>query len=159
MAREYRLKVDAARLVEAFEKFPDRVDNLLRKQLKMAVRDIKEYAAEHHRYTSRSSDLENKGIVTEVRGTTGYLGLSAAVPYAPIVHEGIKKAYIIVPRKPKKALRWTAGVGGGNHFVFAKRVRHPAMPPDPFLYNAADHEMPKIQTRMDAALQKLFEEL
>lgn len=161
MAREYKLKVDSAQLVKAFEKFPGEVDNLLRKQIKMAVRDIKEYAAENHRYTSRSGALEDRGIITSVWDNMGFLGLTSNVPYGPIVHEGIKTPYTIVPRRqgPKKALRWTSGTGRGTHYVYAKRVRHPAIPPDPFLYNAADHEMPKIQTRLDAALEKLFKRL
>ena len=54
----YNITTNFAGLVAAFEAAPDSVESFVREQLKMAVRDIKEYAHDHHAYTSRSGALE-----------------------------------------------------------------------------------------------------
>lgn len=150
---EYRIECDFRALVTVFERAPARLEELVRTQLKMAVRDIKEYAAGHHRYTTRSGALENRGIVTRVEGNAGYISLSDRVPYAVYVHEGTR-AHTITPRN-KQVLRFVSR----GEFVFAKRVRHPGTRRDPFLYDAADHEMPQITSRFSAALSRLMEDL
>lgn len=141
---------DFEKLAAAFEKAPDRLNESVRVQLKMAVRDVKEYASEHHRYTTRSGKLEREGLETRVKGYTGRISISDAVPYAAFVHQGTK-AHIIEPRV-KLALRWT----NGSHFVFAKRVMHPGTRADPFLFEAADHELPRIQSRFADAIESIL---
>ena len=147
------LQIDAGKLVEAFERAPDKVRNMIRLQLKLSVRDVKEYASEHHRYTSRSGALEREGIVTMVKDNKGIIALSPRVPYAVFVHEGTK-AHDIEPRN-KSVLRWADGAG----FNFAKRVKHQGTRPDQFLYQAADASESRIQSRFQSALEKIIEEI
>lgn len=149
----YTITDNFAGLVTAFEAAPDRVGCFVREQLKMAVRDIKEYAHDHHNYTSRSGLLEREGILTLVDGSKGIVSLSPAVPYGVYVHEGTKP-HAIVPRE-KKALRF---VGRGG-IAFASRVRHPGTEKDAFLYNAADAQISHIQTRFAAGLGQILEAL
>lgn len=147
------LQIDTGKLVEAFERAPDKVRNMIRLQLKLAVRDIKEHASEHHRYTSCSGALERDGIVTMVKDNKGILTLNPRIPYAVFVHQGTK-AHDITPRH-KSVLRWADGAG----FNFAKRVKHPGTRPDQFLYQAADEMESKIQSRFQSALEKIIEEI
>lgn len=144
------LNTDFDKLTAAFERAPEETRKAVRLEVKKAVRDIKEYAREHHRYTTRGGDLERRGIVTRVTDNKGVLALSDAVPYAVFVHQGTK-AHIIEPRV-KLALRWT----NGSHFVFAKRVMHPGTRADPFLFEAADHELPRIQSRFADAIESIL---
>lgn len=60
------------------------------------------------------------------------------VNYAMFVHFGTRP-HEITP-KHKKALRWTSM----EKFVFAKRVEHPGYKGDPFLYNALQETMSKL---------------
>lgn len=138
------------KLVRAFEAAPEKTRDMVRRQVKMAVRDVREYARDHHRFVTRSGMTE-KSIMSEVKENQGtvYLGSSTAV----FLHEGTK-AHNIVPRS-KKALRWV----NGNEFIFAKKVRHPGIKADPFLYSAAEKELPKIEKRFQIALDNLAEGL
>ena len=146
----YRITHDFVGLVKAFEAVPDKTQKMVEEQLKKAVRDIKEYASDHHRYTSRSTVLEREGIITDVKDNVGTVALNPGIPYAVYVHEGTKP-HIIEPRN-KMALRWAAR----GEFVFAKRVNHPGTEKDQFLYDAAENEMPKIQSRFENALESLL---
>lgn len=83
--------------------------------------------------------------VKENQGTV-YLGSSTAV----FQHEGTK-AHLIVPRS-KKVLRFAIN----KEFVFSKRVRHPGIKADPFLYKAADVMQPVIVSRFAKALDSLL---
>lgn len=148
--KSFRITHDFAGLVKAFEAVPDKTQKMVEEQLKKAVRDIKEYASDHHRYTSRGGDLERRGIITDVKGSEGVVALNPAVPYAVFVHEGTKP-HIIEPRD-KMALRWVSR----GEFAFAKRVQHPGTEKDQFLYEAAENEMPKIQSRFENALESLL---
>lgn len=141
---------DFDKLVRAFEAAPVQTRDMVRRQVKMAVRDIREYARDHHRFVTRSGMTE-KSIMSETNENQGtvYLGSSTAV----FQHEGTK-AHLIVPRS-KKALRWV----NGNEFIFAKKVRHPGIKADPFLYSAAEKELPKIEKRFQIALDNLVEGL
>ena len=148
--KSFRITHDFEGLVKAFEAVPDKTQEMVKRQLKMAARDIKEYAAEHHRYTSRGGDLERRGVIYRVKDNKAVLSLNPNVPYAVFVHEGTKP-HIIEPRN-KKALRWVAR----GEFAFAKRVHHPGTEKDQFLYEAAENEMPKIQSRFENALESLL---
>lgn len=138
------------KLVRAFEAAPVQTRDMVRRQVKMAVRDVREYARDHHRFITRSGMTE-KSIMSEVKENQGtvYLGSSTAV----FQHEGTK-AYLIVPRS-KKVLRFAIN----KEFVFSKRVRHPGIKADHFLYTAADVMQPTIEARFKAALDNLVEDL
>lgn len=138
------------KLVRAFEAAPVQTRDMVRRQVKMAVRDVREYARDHHRFVTRSGMTE-KSIMSEVNENQGtvYLGSSTAV----FQHEGTK-AHLIVPRS-KKVLRFAINKG----FVFSKRVRHPGIKADHFLYTAADVMQPTIEARFKAALDNLVEDL
>ena len=141
---------DFDKLVRAFEAAPVQTRDMVRRQVKMAVRDIREYARDHHRFVTRSGMTE-KSIMSETNENQGtvYLGSSTAV----FQHEGTK-AHLIVPRS-KKVLRFAVN----KEFVFSKRVRHPGIKADPFLYKAADVMQPTIEARFKAALDNLVEDL
>lgn len=157
MAREFQLTVDAEALVKAYEAAPDKVLDEVQLQLEMAVERIKKYASKHHRYTTRTGNLERDGINTAVHFNTGFVWVDAEkVPYARAIHEG-RPEITIVPRRSDGYLRWVNRAG--NDFVFAKRVTIPPLKADPFLYEAADHEMPAIEKSFAEALQKLVQEL
>lgn len=135
------------KLVRAFEAAPDQTRDMVRRQVKMAVRDVREYARDHHRFVTRSGMTE-KSIMSEANENQGavYLGSSTAV----FQHEGAK-AHLIVPRS-KKVLRFAVN----KEFVFSKRVRHPGIKADPFLYKAADVMQPVIVSRFAKALDSLL---
>lgn len=149
---EIKIKPDFGKLVKAFEAFPEETTKQLRSGLKIAVRDIQEYASDHHNYTSRSGILEREGIVTKVEGTVGTVMLNPSVPYAQYVHEGTRRHKIRI--KKKRSLRWPAGDG----FRFAKSINHPGTAPDQFLYEAAAAQEKHIQEvlskSVDEALRK-----
>ena len=75
------------KLVRAFEAAPVQTRDMVRRQVKMAVRDVREYARDHHRFVTRSGMTE-KSIMSEVKENQGtvYLGSSTAV----FQHEGTK---------------------------------------------------------------------
>lgn len=135
------------KLVRAFEAAPVQTRDMVRRQVKMAVRDVREYARDHHRFVTRSGMTE-KSIMSEVKENQGtvYLGSSIAV----FQHEGTK-AHLILPRS-KKVLRFAVN----KEFVFSKRVRHPGIKADPFLYKAADVMQPVIVSRFAKALDSLL---
>lgn len=145
-----KLDCDFEKLVKAFEAAPVQTRDMVRRQVKMAVRDVREYALDHHRFVTRSGMTE-KSIMSEVKENQGavYLGSSTAV----FQHEGTK-AHLIVPRS-KKVLHFAVN----KEFVFSKRVRHPGIKADPFLYKAADIMQPTIEARFKAALDNLVEDL
>lgn len=138
---------DFEKLVRAFEAAPVQTRDMVRRQVKMAVRDVREYARDHHRFITRSGMTE-KSIMSEVKENQGivYLGSSTAA----FQHEGTK-AHLIVPRS-KKVLRFAIN----KNFVFSKRVRHPGIKADPFLYTAADVMQPAIVSRFAKALDNLL---
>lgn len=146
------IKPDFGKLVKAFEEFPEETTKQLRSGLEIAVRDIQEYASDHHNYTSRSGNLERKGIVTKVEGNVGMVMLNPSVPYAQYVHEGTRRHKIRIKRK--RSLRRPAGDG----FRFAKSINHPGTAPDQFLYEAATaqekHVQEVLSKSVDEALRK-----
>lgn len=157
MAKEFQLSVDARKLVEAYEAAPNKVEDMVRLQLKIAVERIRKYASKHHRYTTRTGNLERNGVDGAVMYNTGFIWVNTdKVPYARAIHEG-RPQMTIVPRRSDGYLRWVNKAG--DDFVFAKRVTIPTLKPDPFLYQAADHEMPAIQKSFAKELQELIKEL
>lgn len=145
---QYKVTSDPYGLIKVLEVVPEKLERLTQTQLKIAVRDIKEYAGSHHAYITRSGKLEREGIETEVNGNEGSVMLSSAVPYAAYVHEGTR-AHRIIPRN-KRVLRF---VSRGS-FVFSKRVNHPGTNADQFLYNAAEAKKSDIISRFDEAVER-----
>ncbi len=135
------------KLVRAFEAAPDQMRDMVRRQVKMAVRDVREYARDHHRFITRSGMTE-KSIISKVLDNKGTVYLASDI--AIFQHEGTK-AHLIVPRS-KKVLRFAIN----KTFVFSKRVRHPGIKADPFLYTAADAMQPVIVSRFAKALDSLL---
>ena len=138
------------KLVRAFEAAPVQTRDMVRRQVKMAVRDVREYARDHHRFVTRSGMTE-KSIMNLAKDNQGTVMLTNNI--ARWQHEGTKP-YVIVPRS-KKVLRFAVN----KEFVFSKRVRHPGIKADPFLYSAAEKELPKIEKRFQIALDNLAEGL
>ena len=138
------------KLVRAFEAAPVQTRDMVRRQVKMAVRDVREYARDHHRFVTRSGMTE-KSIMSLAKDNQGTVMLTNNI--ARWQHEGTKP-YVIVPRS-KKVLRFAVN----KEFVFSKRVRHPGIKADPFLYSAAEKELPKIEKRCQIALDNLAEGL
>lgn len=138
------------KLVRAFEAAPEKTRDMVRRQVKMAVRDVREYARDHHRFVTRSGMTE-KSIMSLAKDNQGTVMLTNNI--ARWQHEGTKP-YVIVPRS-KKVLRFAVN----KEFVFSKRVRHPGIKADPFLYKAADVMQPTIEARFKAALDNLVEDL
>jgi hypothetical protein len=149
-------------LVKKFEQMPEMAQKRLRLALKISVRDVREYALEHHRFTTRGGDTE-RGIVATVENMRGIVAVTTAV--GRYQHEGTgvygPKGQPIV-RKPKgvvnggsDVLRWP--VGGGTEFAFAKRVVIKGIKPDPFLYKALEAKSPEIISRFEATIRKIIE--
>lgn len=147
MAVEISLAVDTDKLVQAFESAPAKTRQIVERQVKMAVRDIREEARGNHRFISRSGYAE-KSIQSEASGNEGSVWLGSNV--AVYQHEGTR-AHTITPRN-KTVLRFAQG----GQFVFTKRVKHPGIKADPYLYNAVEKMMPTIISRFNAALDGLL---
>lgn len=147
MATKISLAVNTDALVRAFEAAPEKTRQVVRQQVKMAVRDIREEARDNHRFITRTGEAE-KSIQSEANDAEGRVYLASAV--AVYQHEGTR-AHDIVPRN-KTALRFPAG----KQFVFAKRVQHPGIKADPYLYDAADKMTPTIISRFNAALDSIL---
>ncbi len=148
--RSVELSHDFDKLVRAFEAAPDQTRDMVRRQVKMAVRDIQEEARDNHRFITRSG-LTEKSIMSLVKDNQGTVMLTNSI--AVYQHEGTKP-HLIVPRF-KKVLRFAVN----KEFVFSRRVQHPGIKADPFLYRAADKMLPTIETRFQAALDNLVEDL
>lgn len=141
------VKADFSKLVKAFEAAPEETRAAVRLQVKAAARDIQEYAREHHKFVTRSGAAE-RSIMMHAEGSTAtvYLGSDVAV----YQHEGTPP-HIIQPRN-RLALRF---VRKGD-FVFCKRVHHPGIQADPYLFDAAEHERARIQSRFADAIEDVL---
>ena len=148
--RSVELSRDFDKLVRAFEAAPDQTRDMVRRQVKMAVRDIQEEARDNHRFITRSG-LTEKSIMSLVKDNQGTVMLTNSI--AVFQHEGTKP-HLIAPRF-KKVLRFAVN----KEFVFSRRVWHPGIKADPFLYTAADVMQPTIEARFKAALDNLVEDL
>ncbi|WP_337953755.1 hypothetical protein [Phascolarctobacterium succinatutens] len=58
------------KLVRAFEAAPVQTRDMVRRQVKMAVRDVREYARDHHRFVTRSGMTE-KSIMSLAKDNQG----------------------------------------------------------------------------------------
>lgn len=147
------IKVDADKLVRAFEAAPAKTREKLRQVVKSTARNIQARASNVHRYTARiGSRLEKEGVNFHADGLNAVVFLDEiAVPYGRFIHEGTR-THVIEPRN-RSVLRWPVG---GEEFAFAKRVQVSGIKPDPFLYNAADVEAPIFESSLMAALDEVL---
>ena len=149
------IKVDADKLVRAFEAAPAKTREKLRQVVKSTARNIHARASSEHRYTSRGGLLEREGVKFHADGLNAVVFLDEiAVPYGRFIHEGTR-THVIEPRN-SRVLRWPVG---GEGFAFAKRVQVSGIKPDPFLYNAAEKEAPDFERQLAAALDEVLEGL
>jgi hypothetical protein len=148
MAENFRLVADVSKLARAFDAAPAKTRRTVEVQIKMAVRDVRDEARTNHRFVSRSGMTE-RSIESVASGNTGTVSLTSDI--AVYQHEGTR-AHAIYPRT-KQALRFVQNRG----FVFAKRVNHPGIKKDQYLYQAADKMEPIIVSRFSAALDGLLE--
>lgn len=128
----------------------------LRQAVKASARTVQEEAQEQHRFTTKTGQLERAIDTTMIDNTTAMVFVDESVaPYGPFVHQGTKP-HEIRPKR-KKSLRWVPG--GGNSFVFARKVNHPGTRQDPFLYDALERKRGDINEifakATDAALNEL----
>lgn len=135
------------------------VEGILRRSIKNAmersVSKLHNYATTHHRFISRTGNLEG-AVQSEVTdgGSRGVVSLNEGVAgYGPCVHEG-SGAHVIRPRN-KRVLRWP-GKGG---FVFSKIAHHPGYKGDPFLYDALDDNSAEIDKIFDEEIENAVNEL
>lgn len=153
---------DLDKLITAFVRSEITIRENMRLALKQSMVDIKETARKNHRFTSRSHNLE-RSISQEIVKDwplSGQVFLDQGIaPYGPFLHAGTGKfgprrqVYSIEPKK-KKALRWP----GKGTFIFAKRVIHPGIKSDPFLYQAAQVNRENINAIFNRYAQKAIKE-
>lgn len=137
------------KLVRAFQKLPQATMDLLVSAMLQSQQDIAEEARDHHKFTSRHGQLER--AVTEGPIETGplvgrvWLDTNVAM-YAPFIHEGTglygpnHAKYPISPKAGHFFLRWESG----GQEIWARKVMHPGVKSDPFLYEAAKAKSDKV---------------
>lgn len=134
---------NANKLLAAFQAAPQVVERQMYLATRAASRDIAQEARSNHRFISRLGNVERaikEKPVTQANGvTTGVVYLDPGeAAHAKYLYKGTglygqrRQKYYIRPVN-KQALRWV----GNNRFVFARRVHHPGIKPDPFIHNAA----------------------
>lgn len=142
------VKCDIEKLVKAFESAPKETRETVKRELKTTARDIKSRASTVHRYTSRGETLERSGVNYRVEprertGARAVIFLSAKVPYGKFIHEGTRP-HAIEMRNKKNVTR---------------RVMVSGIKPDPFLYDAAKFELPKLESRLSAAINEIWSKI
>ena len=153
---EVGFKLDAKRLAQAFDNAEGKLRGELILTMKKAARNVALRAKREHRFVTRGGRLEasiDDGLQSS-DPIVGYVTAGGAnAPYAAVIHGGSglhgpnRARYPIVPRF-RKVLRWA----GGGKFVFAKKVMHPGVNPDPFLDKALEAEVPAIETMFNQAI-------
>ena len=135
------------------DSFSQNVQVELKEALDISLRDVQEYAREHHRFITRTGEAERsietaasygayfKGVVGTTREVTVYL------------HTGTDR-HVIVPRL-KQSLRFVKD----NKLKFARRVNHPGTKEDPFIYNALEHNRSDIISRFENAIANAVKEM
>lgn len=150
------LSLDYKSLLSVAQAAPDMFRNTMGLALGKSARAVQAYARATHRFTSRSGNLERSVDYTvDADNLTATIELDQAVAfYGLFIHEGTGTwgpkgmPYPIYP-KAKKCLRFVAGDGS---VVYAKKVMHPGIRPDQFLYEAAAAQESQIQAIFDRAV-------
>lgn len=133
--------------------------------MQMSVDRARDIAKQEHEYDDRSGTLTantiSKPVTISGKMITGTVANGSEV--ALYIHEGTglygpkKQAYEIKP-VDAKALAWETPASGGDlsggagELIFAKRVMHPGIKPDPFLQKA----IIKVEPFMKQKLKEAF---
>ena len=135
------------------DSFSQNVQVELKEALDISLRDVQEYAREHHRFITRTGEAE-KSIETAASYGTYFKGVVGTTREITVyLHTGTDR-HIIVPRL-KQSLRFVKG----NKFKFARRVNHPGTKEDPFIYNALKHNRSDIISRFENAIINAVREM
>lgn len=135
------------------DSFSQNVQVELKEALDISLRDVQEYAREHHRFITRTGEAE-KSIETVASYGTNFKGVVGTTREITVyLHTGTDR-HTIVPRL-KQSLRFVKG----NKFKFAKRVNHPGTKEDPFIYNALEHSRSDIISRFEDAIINAIKEM
>lgn len=136
---------DVDSVIAAFKRARQGIEGGIKETLGISLRDVQERARSEHRWISRTGQAERE-IKTraEVAGGEFSGAVYTDLPHGIFLHTGTR-AHAILPRK-KQVLRFVIN----GRFVFARRVRHPGISPDPYIYNAFDAETPAIISRFEA---------
>lgn len=138
---------------------PEMTRNTTATALGKSARAVQEYARAKHRFISRSGALERSVDYTvnaEAMEAQVYLDQSVAF-YGLFIHDGTGtwgpdgEPYPIVP----KAKAWLRFVGKDGKVYFSKKVMHPGIRPDKFLYDAAAAQESNVQ----AIFAKAYDDL
>lgn len=135
------------------DSFSQNVQVELKEALDISLRDVQEYAREHHRFITRTGEAE-KSIETVASYGTNFKGIVGTTRKVTVyLHTGTDR-HVIVPRL-KQSLRFVKG----NKFKFARRVKHPGTKEDPFIYNALQHNRSDIISRFENAIANAIKEM
>jgi hypothetical protein len=165
------IKVDAERLLAAFEAAPEAIRREMKLAMEIGTRDIAARAKKEHRFVSRSGDLERSienGLVSTAPLVGEVRAGNSAAHYARYIHDGTGlygprgQKYPITPRfgraetsgsgpSPRKLLRW---VGNDGRWHSAKLVMHPGVKPDQFLIQAAENEQAHLEALFKQAVDR-----
>lgn len=141
-------------LIDAVRKAPDAVREVLDVSVLEAAEIIREDAQSVHRYKTRFGALDRSVIARQTGPAQAEIRLDSAIaPYAVYVHEGTR-AHVIEPVK-RKAL-WFETRGGT--FRFARGVEHPGTKADRFLYESAERNRARVESRIQAGVNAAIQE-
>ena len=135
------------------DSFSQNVQVELKEALDVSLRDVQEYAREHHRFITRDGDAEESIETDEYYGTyfKGVVGTTREITV--YLHTGTDR-HVIVPLL-KQSLRFVKG----DKIKFARRVNHPGTKEDPFIYNALKHNRSDIISRFENAIANAVREM
>jgi len=149
---ELKVTIDLDSFLKAFNAIPDIAKKEMTQEIAGVSRSIQNQARTVHRFKTKSGNLarsiwytiRNKGLSAEI-----FLNESTA-QYGKYVHDGTR-AHTIRPQTRK----YLYFVSGGNK-VFAKKVNHPGINPDQFLYEAAQIKEPDFIIKMNTAVDRVI---
>lgn len=143
---------DAESVIAALLRVRKNAAGGIKETLGISLTGVQERARREHRWVSRTGQAEREiKTRSEMAGAEFSGAVYTALPHGVFLHTGTK-AHAIVPRK-KQALRFVAN----GKFVFARRVRHPGIRANPYIYDAFDAETPAIISRFEALAARLAE--
>ncbi len=136
-----------------FNRFSQDVQDELKDALSISLRDIQERAQEEHNFITRTGEAE-RSIETQEQFGTSFKGIVGTTRQITVyLHRGTQP-HSIKPKK-KQVLRW----GNGSEFIFARRVKHPGMRKDPFIYKALEYHRSDIISRFESAVANAVKEM
>lgn len=140
---ELKVTIDLDSFLKAFNAIPDIAKKEMTQEIAGVSKSIQNQARTVHRFKTKSGNLaksiwytiRNKGLSAEI-----FLNESTA-QYGKYVHDGTR-AHTIRPQSGNK--------------VFAKKVNHPGIKPDKFLYEAAQVKEPDFIIKMNTAVDRVI---